>query len=50
MYGIHLCRPALETSDYPEMFVSSDSRGFPDSADEIGHRIWILQVKIHKLK
>ena len=46
-------QPSPETLDNPEnfcFFFSTDYRGFPLPADENEHRIWIVHVKIHKLK
>ena len=36
-------RQSLEISFFP------DDRGFPFPANENGHQIWILHVKIHRL-
>ena len=33
-----------------ENFYSSGYRSFPNSTDGNGHRIWIVQVKVHRLK
>ena len=42
-------RQSLETPGNPENFVFfPDYRGFPFPANENGHQIWILHVKIHK--
>ena len=43
-------RPSPKTPDKPEKLCFPDYRGFPVLAEENEHRIWILQVEIHKLK